>query len=226
MRPDEYEKVVADYFEKRGYEVEMTSYSNDFGVDLFAFKANHRVAVQVKMYGNTPTKINRQIVMELHGAKDYFDCDKAIIATNGKIIPNALEVAQKLKIDILTIPATSVETESGKGANQGRIFEDFWERYVVPLEGKTLSRQDGTTNKVLRVDWSGVEREPSGNRKQKIRIEIFRKVLRHLYEYGTITRAQIHEEYKDRASSGIVLILSNTPIIERTSRPVGLKLKR
>lgn len=29
-------------------------------------------------------KINRQMLMELHGAKDYFDCSKAIKVTDGE----------------------------------------------------------------------------------------------------------------------------------------------
>lgn len=38
MRPDEYEKVVARQFEDWEYEVNLTPYSNDYGVDLFASK--------------------------------------------------------------------------------------------------------------------------------------------------------------------------------------------
>ena len=66
-----------------------TSYSNDYGVDVFATKGKEKIAVQAKMYGGGTRKINRQMVMELHGAKDYFDCTKAIIGTDGIMHPMA-----------------------------------------------------------------------------------------------------------------------------------------
>ena len=84
MRPDEYEQVVADYFEQQGYKTNVSQYTNDYGVDVFATKGKSKIAIQVKMFGGSTRSINRQMVMELHGAKDYFDCTKAIIATNGR----------------------------------------------------------------------------------------------------------------------------------------------
>lgn len=39
--------------------------------------------------------------MEFHEAKDYFDCTKALIATDGVLLSDALDIAQKLKIVIL-----------------------------------------------------------------------------------------------------------------------------
>jgi restriction system protein len=225
MRPDEYEHIVADYFETKGYKTTVSQYSNDYGVDVFATKGKEKIAVQAKMFGGSTRPINRQMVMELHGAKDYFDCTKAIIATNGRIIDNALEVANKLRIEILNVPAIRTSNKP-KRTTKLNSFENIWEKYVMPLEGKTITRSDGKTNKIVKVDWSGIQRITSNGKPQRIKIEIFKKTINHLLKNGTITRSYINEEYKDRASSGIVLILGNTEIFEITSRPKGLKMKK
>jgi len=224
MRPDEYEHIVAEYFESKGFKTQVSQYTNDYGVDVFATKGKTNIAIQVKMFGNSTRPINRQMIMELHGAKDYFDCSKAVMATNGRIIDNALEVAEKLQIEILKIPAVKVNFKN-KSQKPNRKFETIWENYVMPLEGKTLKRADGKTNKILTVDWSGIKRQTSNGREQKIKIEIFKKTINHLLENGSITRKYINDEYQYRASSGVVLILGNTSEFELTINPTGLKMK-
>lgn len=224
MRPDEYEHIVAEYFEQKGFSTKVSQYSNDYGVDVFATKGKTKIAIQAKMFGNSTRPINRQMIMELHGAKDYFDCTKAIMATNGRIIDNALEVAEKLKIEVLNIPAIKTNFKS-KTKKQSGKFETIWEKYVMPLEGKTIKRADGKTNKILTVDWSGIKRITSNGREQKIKIEIFKKTINYLLKNDSITRKYINDEYQYRASSGIVLILSNTSKFELTYNPTGLKMK-
>jgi len=225
MRPDEYEHIVAEFFERNGYKTKVSQYSNDYGVDVFALKGKTKIAIQAKMFGNSTRPINRQMVMELHGAKDYFDCTKAIIATNGRIIENAKEVADKLKIEIIEIPAIKTDFKPKTTKRKGE-FENIWEKYVMPLEGKTIKRDNGKSNTILKVDWAGIERVTSNGKKQKIKIEIFEKTINHLLKFGEITRTYINEEYSGRASSGIVLILSNTEFFEQTNNPTGLIMKK
>jgi hypothetical protein len=223
MRPDEYEHIVAEYFEEKGYETKVSQYSNDYGVDVFATKGKTKIAIQAKMFGNSSRPINRQMVMELHGAKDYFDCTKAILATDGRIIENAKEVADKLNIEILHIPAVKTSSKT-KPVKKEISFESIWEQHIMPLEGKTILRSDGKSNKILKVDWAGIERLTSNGRPQKIKIEIFKQTIQHLLSFGSITRTYINEDYSGRASSGIILILSNTPLFESTDKPKGLKM--
>ena len=203
MTPDQYENFVADYFRDKNYKVEQTSYTNDYGVDVFAEKNDVKYAIQVKMYGNSSRKINRQMVMEFYGAKDYFDCDKGIIVTDGVIIENAKEVADKLGIEVLFLATPDYDFEDEKS-----IFDNIWENHIKPLEGKTIIRENGETNKILKVDSGCIERETSNGKKQKIDIEIFKKTINHLFQFGSITREKINEEYSKRASSGITLILT------------------
>jgi restriction system protein len=140
MNPKQFEELVCEHFRQKGYEAKTTSYSNDYGVDVFATKGKEKIAVQAKMYGSGTRKINRQMVMELHGAKDYFDCTKAVIATDGVLLPDAIEVAQKLNIDILRIDASTTLTKSNKTSND-RTFEAIWEKYIIPLQGKKCNIQ-------------------------------------------------------------------------------------
>lgn len=222
MNPKQFEELVCEHFRLKGYEAETTSYSNDYGVDVFATKGKEKIAVQAKMYGSGTRKINRQMVMELHGAKDYFDCTKAVIATDGVLLSDALEVAQKLKIDILTIDVSTALIKPKK-SNTDKTFEGIWEKYIIPLEGKTLTRDSGETNKIVKVNWSEVERITSNGNKGKIKIEIFKQAINKLLTDGSITRDYINQNYVGRASSGVILILSQVPFFQFTDRPTGLR---
>ena len=227
MAPQEYEKCVENYFKSLGYQTKVTPHSNDYGVDVFAEKNNEKIAVQVKMFGGASRKINREMVMQLHGSKEFFDCTKAVIATNGEILDNALEVANKLHIEIIKINPEEY-SQSGITCNCSKTHIDFdfiWEKYIKSLEGKTLTRANGKKNTILKVDGGGITRITSNGNTQLIKIEIFKKAINHILTDGAITRKWINEEYKDRASSGIVLILSQVPIFEFSNKPSTIKLK-
>lgn len=225
MNPRQFEELVCEYFRKQGYKAETTSYGNDFGIDVFATKGKEEIAVQAKMFGGTTRKINRQVVMELHGAKDFFDCTKAVMATDGIFLPTAITVAEKLKIEILYLDSfQSLPTPTTK--TNGITFESIWEKYIIPLQGKTLTRGNGETNKILKADWSGIERVTSNGNNGKIKIEIFKQSVNKLLEDGFITRDEINQNYTGRASSGVILVLWQVPFFQLTERPTGLKYKR
>ena len=219
MTPDQYEKYVANYFQNKGYKVKQTPYSNDYGVDVFAERNKEKIAIQAKMFGNSNRKINRQMVMEFYGAKDFFNCNKGIIVTDGEIIQNAKDVADKLGVEILFIyPQSHVPKNNSQ-------FDEIWENYVMPLEGKTITRNNGKINKILEVNWGGINRITSNGNQQKIDIEIFKKTINHILENGSITRQEINDEYSKRSSSGIVLILSQLPMIHlNNTRPISIEL--
>ena len=222
MNPRQFEELVCEYYRNQGYRAETTTYSNDYGIDVFAIKGKEKLAIQAKMYGNSTRKINRQMVMELHGAKDYFDCTKAIIATDGILLSDAIEVAKKLKIEILFIDNLTQIPKNKPTKLNDKTFESIWEKYIIPLSDKTLTRANGESNKILKVDWSGIERLTSNGNKGKIKIEIFKQTVNKLLIEGFITRDEINQNYSGRASSGIILILSQVPFFRQTERPTGL----
>lgn len=224
MTPEQYEKFIAAYFEKQGYKAEVTPSTNDYGVDIFLEKNSEKIAVQAKMFGNTSRVINRKMVMEFYGAKDYFDCDKGIFVTDGKILANAEEVAEKLGIDIQFIPSGGAIPHGNQKLSK---FEEVWKEYIMPLEGKTLKRDNGKSNEIVKVDWGGIERITSNGNRRSIPIEIFKQTINYIFTHGSITRKQINKEYPGRASSGITLILSHVPIFKlNKKRPMSIELEK
>lgn len=221
MTPRQFEELVCELFRNKGYEAKTNSYVGDYGVDVFATKGKERIAVQAKMYGGGTRKINRQMVMELHGAKDYFDCTKAVIATDGILLADATEVAAKLKIEIINIDSSTPLTIN-KQASKDKTFDSIWEKYIIPLQGKTLTRDNGETNEIVKVNWSEVERLTSNGNKGKIKVEIFKQAINKLLADGSITRDYINQNYVGRASLGVILILSQVPFFRLTDKPTGL----
>lgn len=224
MNPRQFEELVCEHFRKKGYKAETTTYTNDYGVDVFATKGQEKIAVQAKMYGDN-RKINRQMIMELHGAKDFFDCTKAIIATDGKVLSDAVLVAEKLKIEILYLDSSQLSATATYRTN-GNTFESIWEKYIIPLEGKVLARENGETNTILKADWSGIERLTSNGNKGKIKIEIFELAINKLLSTGFVTRDEINQNYSGRASSGVILVLAQVPFFQTSQKPTGLLFKK
>ena len=72
------------------------------------------------------------------------------------------------------------------------------------------------------MNWSEVERLTSNGNKGKIKIEIFKQAINQLLTDGSITRDYINQNYVGRASSGVILILSQVPFFRLTEKPVGL----
>lgn len=255
MTPADYEHLVGEYFRRLGYHVTVTPASNDYGIDVIATKENEKIAIQAKMYGGTIRKVNRQTIFELYGAAAYADCDRAVLATNGRVLDNARKVADKLGIEILPIGADgdSQEAEAGldspcvekrescswynrqpesmpvTAANpSGVTFEYLWKTYIMPLAGKTLYLPSGKSNLIVQVDWECVQRITSNGNRQEISLEIFRYAVNKALTTGFITRDDINQEYTGRASSGIMLILSQIPIFffERSRSGQRLSLIR
>lgn len=230
MTPKEFEQFVAEYYQRQGYETEITPYSGDYGVDVIAQKGEERIAIQAKMYGNSSRKVNRETIMQLFGAMTYRQCSKAVIATNGKCMEDAVEVANKLGVEILYFDSALgiVETNNDKqqvdterilsNTNNTTVpFDEMWERYVMPLSGKTIEN-DGLKNKIVSVDWGGLKRISSNGRVSKISIEEFKITYNLLVSNGSVERTLINQHAK-RCSSAIVLVLSQVPYIVVRDKP-------
>ena len=227
MTPRKYEEAVAIRFRKQGFESHLTLDSHDYGVDVFARKGHERIAIQAKMYGGSSRLINREMVLQLQGAKDYFECTHAIIVTDGQMTSNVSEVAEKLGIPILVLSGEQLRADQSAEmpSPSPSTFDRICLKYIVPLAGKIISSPKGRSNPILKVDWSGVERLPSNGKKNKLPIEVFRKAVEHLLQEKVITRAQINDDYAKRGSSGVLLILSQVSESEYISRPEGLRIR-
>ena len=170
--------------------------------------------------------------MQLHGAAAYQDCTEAMIATDGRVLKDAREVADKLDIEIRHVPMpTSGVVRGGKGAifptGLPWTFDRIWEEHVMPLTGQVLIRPNGSTNEILSVDWSGLKRRSSKGSAGTIDIEIFRWAIDRLLAGNIVLRDQINAQYPKRASSGISLIIGSLPMFETVTigSKKGLRLK-
>lgn len=232
--PRTFEVRVAKVLEEEGYSTEVRGGPGDGGVDVLASRGKERLAVQVKMYGGTSRPVNRKMILELHGAAALFDCTGAILATDGRVLDEAREAAEKLAIRILFMkselnaapprPAQPQDTPSFPEVEAALSFEVIWKKAIVPLAGRTILRA-GLSNRIVSVDWSGVTRITSNGNSQRIDIEIFRWAITRVLERGEVTREEINGQYEGRASSGVALILAQVPEFEVSGRPITIRLR-
>lgn len=236
MTPKEYEDYVGTLYAEQGYEVTVSPLSNDWGIDVIAIKGDEKIGVQAKMYGSSKRSVNRHVIMELYGAAAYQDCTKAVLATDGDVRRDARNVAEKLGIGILYTSAEIKSPEvietttevSHNGTRKGILsFDEAWKKYIFPLKGTTLYNSRGS-NRILSVDWGGIKRitSKSNGKIKRIGIEGFRLAYNELIKRGCVSREYINQEYDKKCSSGIVLVLSQIPYIDKTEAPIGLKINK
>lgn len=233
MTPKQYEDYIGTLFMQKGYNVNVSPLSNDWGLDVVAIKDDEKIGIQAKMYGKSSRSVNRRVIMELYGASAYQDCTRTILATDGDILPDAIKVADKLGIEILRTSSDNDHDEllqsddkvrpKSHNADKMMSFDEAWEKFIIPLKDKTLYNSRGY-NKIIDVDWTGIKRITSEGKRGKIDIEGFKLAYHVLTSQGQVSRAYINQQVDKRCSSGIVLILSQLPFVELTS-PIGLRLK-
>jgi len=222
MDPEEYEHLVAQVLREEGWDARVTPPRRDFGLDIIAERSGTRLGVQVKMFAGANRSVAGTMVMQLHGAAAYADCGEAMIVTDGSVLGDAQEIAEKLGIKIRVIPASPPNgdpldpLDADGRQHAGLTFGRVWKEYVVPLEGSTLTRANGKGNEIVRVDGAGLVRRTSNGRTQRIDIEIFRWAIERLLAGETVSRDEINGQYPGRASSGIALILLAIPLFEET----------
>ena len=96
MEGHDFEYFCAGLLEKRGYkDVEVTTGSRDYGVDILAKKDGISFAIQCKCYS---TPVGVKAVQEAYAGRDYYDCMIGVVLTNQYFTAPAVEAAAKLKI--------------------------------------------------------------------------------------------------------------------------------
>lgn len=96
MEGHEFEFYCADLLKDRGFsEVEVTSGSRDFGVDILAEKDGVTYAIQCKCY-TTPVGVSA--VQEVYAGRDYYGCMVGVVLTNQYFTEPAVDMAKKLQI--------------------------------------------------------------------------------------------------------------------------------
>ncbi len=73
-------------------DVRITGTSNDYGVDIIAFKEDVKYAIQCKKYSHP---IGVSAVQEVIASKSMHDCHVAVVLTNSTFTTNAEVLAKK-----------------------------------------------------------------------------------------------------------------------------------
>jgi len=142
LSPEGFEYWVRDRLVERGYEVELTRYQGDHGVDLVASAAQATVLVQCKHHpGKT---IGEPVLRDLFGALHHFGADRGLLVTTGKLSAPAQKWLDGKRIDVWD--AGYLEAHWAKDASQ----------YSSPPDGERDRRRVGAAHAAyLYTDDSG-----------------------------------------------------------------------
>lgn len=100
---EHFEYFVADVWDERGWDTEVTTASGDGGVDIFASKHNpsKKQAIQAKRYGSKTSVGGPEIQQYASLQLQFPDVDEVVVVTSGSFTKAALQRAQEL--DVTTV---------------------------------------------------------------------------------------------------------------------------
>ena len=216
-----FEFLAGKYLQQQGYQVEVTQGVADWGVDAFATKDGKKIVAQCKMYGDCKTKINRRQIMELCGVMHYFDCQEALIIYNGSIMPDAVEVAQKLGIQLVYLDQHLLEQlqpDQCDLEDSEDEFETIWND-IRQLEGQVIRNDNGTSYTILKVTDGDVTYRNANGKRHRESADLIRRIVARIWSYGCIEQCQLRGEFDTKASAFITTLLGKTCLIEVTPHP-------
>jgi len=96
----EFEQLVAKIWEKKGYGVEITKRSGDFGIDIIAEKDHEKLVIQCKHNKSGALVDNSVIQKALGSAHSPYNVKKVAVVTSSSFSPAAEKVAEKSTIPV------------------------------------------------------------------------------------------------------------------------------
>lgn len=97
MTGKEFEKLLLLLFKNLGYQVSLTSGSQDYGADLILYKDSVKTVVQAKRYKNP---VSVKAVQEVSSSLKYYKADKAMVITNNRFTQNACNLARSNSVEL------------------------------------------------------------------------------------------------------------------------------
>ena len=207
-----FEFLAGEYLKKEGFEVEVTQGVADWGVDVFAVKNGLKYAVQVKMYGDCKTKINRRMMMELYGVMRYFDCQGDMMIYNGQIMPDAVKVSKKLDFQLVYIDQHQLDEPCSEIdlSETEQTFDTIWND-INTLAGKTIINSRGTAYQIVCVTDGDITYTNKAGHQMREKADLFRQIVAHICQYGSIQQCQLRGEFGTYASAFISTVFANIP---------------
>lgn len=95
----EYEHYCAKRLAEEGfYNLVVTSESGDYGADIIGYDLEGRkICVQCKKYDST---VDISAIQEILGAKQYYQCDRAMVVTTSSFTKAALRLADSGRVEL------------------------------------------------------------------------------------------------------------------------------
>ena len=95
-----FEEFLAEVLREHGYRVELTTASNDQGVDLIAMSGNHRIAIQAKGYPSG-SSVGNDAVLKVAGGMKFYNCNRCAVITNSYFTSQAMQAASGVDCDLV-----------------------------------------------------------------------------------------------------------------------------
>ncbi len=94
----DFEHYVCRLLKHRGLAAEVTSGSNDFGVDIVSHSGTTKYAIQVKRYAN---KVSRTAISDAVAGSVHYGCNRAMVITNSYFTKGAKEFANSTSCELV-----------------------------------------------------------------------------------------------------------------------------
>jgi restriction system protein len=97
MSGSEFEHHLAEYFARRGYKIELTPASGDYGADLVLRSRTECIVVQAKRWNS---KIGVSAVQEISTARHFYGASSALLITNSSLTKSANKLANRANVNV------------------------------------------------------------------------------------------------------------------------------
>lgn len=98
MKGDVFEKYLKALLKKRGYKVDTTSFTGDYGADLVLSNNDDKIVVQAKRYSS---KVGIKAVQEIVSAKNYYGANECWVVTNNYYTGPAINLATSNNVKLI-----------------------------------------------------------------------------------------------------------------------------
>jgi restriction system protein len=98
MKGREFEEYLQVLFRERGYHVQLTPATGDYGADLILSKKDQKIIVQAKRYKKN---MGLKAVQEISTAKNHFNADECWVVTNSHYTEPARKLAASNRVRLV-----------------------------------------------------------------------------------------------------------------------------
>lgn len=98
MTGKEFEKYLRVLFLERGYQVQLTKTTGDYGADLILSSKNRKVIVQAKRHKKN---VGIKAVQEISAAKKHYQADECWVVTNSHYTEPAKNLAKSNQVHLV-----------------------------------------------------------------------------------------------------------------------------